>query len=162
MTQRFILDENIVILAQTGTDDHENPDSVCHDLVTGIIDICHSIVADDELWRRYQQQLYNRANQRLNIGPDIMMTLSLAMSREDKVERLPHDAVPFEGEASIPAGSQDDTFLVRLAVETGAILVTTDEALREDLQDSGIQQSRNLTVLSPRNALSYLASNLLP
>lgn len=156
MTQRFILDENIVILAQTGMDDHENPDSVCHDLVTAIIDICHSIVADDELWERYQRQLYNRAHQRLNIGPDIMMTLLLAMTREDKVERLPHDAVPFEGEASIPAGSRDDTFLVRLAVETGAILVTTDEALRHDLGHSGIRQSYNLSVLSPDDALSQL------
>ena len=156
MTQRFILDENIVILAQTGTDDRENPDSVCHDLVTGIIDICHSIVADDVLWERYQRQLYNRTHQRLNIGPDIMMTLSLAMTREDKVERLPHDAPPFEGEESIPAGSQDDTFLVRLAVETGAVLVTTDEALRDGLQDSGIQQSHDLTILSPGDALSRL------
>ena len=156
MTQRFILDENVVILAQTGMDDHENPDSVCHDLVTSIIDICHSIVADDELWGRYQRQLYNRGHQRLNIGPDIMMTLSLAMTREDKLERIPHDAVPFEGEDSIPDGSHDDTFLVRLAVETGAILVTTDEPLRHHLRISGIQEAHDLTVLSPDEALSYL------
>ena len=156
MTQRFILDENIVILAQTGMDDHENPNAVCHDLVIGIIDICHSIIADDELWERYRRQLYSPANQRQNIGPDIMIALMDAMTREDKVERLPHDAPPFEGEASIPAGSQDDMFLVRLAVETGAILVTTDEALRDGLGHSGIQQSHNLSVLSPDDALSQL------
>lgn len=156
MTRRFVLDENVVILAQTGMDDRGHPDPTCHDLVIGIIDICHSIIADDELWLQYQQQLYGRANQRLNIGPDIMIALLDAMTRAHKLERLPHNAPPFEGEDSIPVGSLDDKFLVRLAVQTSSILVTTDGPLRDGLRDSGIQGTYNLTVVSPMEALSYL------
>ena len=156
MTQRFVLDENIVILAQTGMDDHQNPDTNCYDLIMGIIEICHSIVTDDELWVRYERQLYSRSNQRLTIGPDIMITLLDAITRQDKIERLPRIAYPFEGEESIPAGSLDDRFLVRLAVETGATLVTTDEPLRDALREFGIQETHNLTVVSPEEALGHL------
>ena len=54
MTPRFILDENVVILARRGTDDHHNPNSICSDLVQSIIQICHTLVVDDVLWSYYE------------------------------------------------------------------------------------------------------------
>ena len=61
---------------------------------------------------------------------------------------------PFPEESDIPQGSQDDAFIVRLAVETGAILVTADQPLRNDLASSGIQTRYNLNILSPEAALT--------
>ena len=39
MTPSFILDENIVILAQQGLDEYGNPDPRCADLIQQIIEI---------------------------------------------------------------------------------------------------------------------------
>ena len=69
---------------------------------------------------------------------------------------LGHTAPVFDDEGSIPAGSQDDTYLVRLAVETGAILVTADRPLRDDLTSCGIVSKYDLTVVSPEDALGLL------
>ena len=33
MTSRYILDENVVIFAQNGRDEYENPSRICSDLV---------------------------------------------------------------------------------------------------------------------------------
>ena len=50
MTQRFILDENVFICAQLETNARGEPDSTCLDLLQQILDICHPIVFDDELY----------------------------------------------------------------------------------------------------------------
>ncbi len=156
MTPRFILDENVVICAQTGTDDHGNPSTLCTDLIELIIDICHPIVVDDVLWGKYEDQLYSPRYQDASLGPAIMRDLWNAYSIPDKIDGLGRLAETFEGEDTIPAGSQDDTYIVRLAVESGAILVTTDEALRDDLRECGIEKARDLTIVSPGEALGHL------
>ncbi len=51
---------------------------------------------------------------------------------------------------------RDDVFLVRLAVESRANLVTTDRPLHNDLANCGIQARYNLTVLSTEDALASL------
>ena len=58
MTPSFILDENIVILAQQGLDEYGNPNSGCANLIQQIIEICHTLVVDDVLWDKYVEQLY--------------------------------------------------------------------------------------------------------
>ena len=68
-------------------------------------------------------------------------------------------APPFQEEVLIPQGSQDDVRVsVRLAVETGAILVTTDGPLIQDLKSSGIQATYGLEVLTPQETLDLLDS----
>ncbi|MCE2458700.1 MAG: hypothetical protein J4G14_12960 [Dehalococcoidia bacterium] len=59
MTPRFILDENIVILAQQGLDEYGSPNPRCADLIQQIIEICHTLVVDDVLWDKYAEQLYS-------------------------------------------------------------------------------------------------------
>ena len=49
MTPRFILDENVVILAQQGRDEYGNTNLRCADLLQQVIEICHTIVVDDVL-----------------------------------------------------------------------------------------------------------------
>ena len=53
MTQRFILDENVAILAQKLENDHGDTDTTCLRLFNEIIEICHSIVFDATLWEKY-------------------------------------------------------------------------------------------------------------
>lgn len=156
--KRFILDENVLILAQTGTNEQGEPDATCSDLVNSIISICHTIVIDLALYGKYQHQL-NQARHRPATRGSAMLPILLDATRitgkYDRFDRA--SASPFDGEETIPQSSQDDVPVsIRLAVETGATLVTADEALREDLASSGIQSRYGLTVLSPQEALSLM------
>ena len=155
MTQRFILDEKIVILAQKGEDDSGARDSACVDLIDRIIDICHTVIVDANLWGRYFSQLGRFSPGGLQGGTSLLRTLTDAARTTGKIEFRPA-AAPFPGEVTIPQGSQDDVPLVRLTVETGATLVTTDEALRGDLNSCGVQERYNLEVLAPDQALDRL------
>ena len=156
MTPRFILDENVVICAQLGVDERGKTSPICADLVRSIIDICHPIVVDANLWQRYEEQLYRPRNEPPQLGPHLMSVLRNALQTVGKVEGLGREAPPFHGEAAIPAGSRDDTFIVRLAVEFGAVLVTADQPLRDDLAASGIQARHGLVVRRPDEALDEL------
>ena len=153
MTLRFILDENVFICAQLETNIRGEPDSTCLELLQRILDICHPIVFDDELYARIQRQLNRPSHQLRGFGAALLRTLSVAAARQGKLEYL-EVAPPFAGEEDIPQGSQDDRFIVRLAVESGATLVTADEALRDDLTSSSIQARYGLNVLSPDEALT--------
>ncbi len=156
MTPRFILDENVVILAQQGLDDEGAPSPVCAELVQQIIEICHTIVVDDILWDKFYEQLNRPGHQLPQVGPILFRVLCNALTTANKVDGFGHTAASFDEEGSIPPGSTDHTYIVRLAVESGAILVTTDGALRDDLRESGIQDAYGLTVVSPDEALGEL------
>ena len=156
MTPSFILDENIVILAQQGLDEYGNPDPRCADLIQQIIEICHTLVVDDVLWDKYDEQLNRLGYYHPTQGPFLIRVLYNALTIPEKVDGLGHTAPTMDDEESIPSGSQDDTYLVRLATETGAVLVTTDGALRDDLESCGILSKYDLTVVSPEDALGLL------
>ena len=156
MTPRFILDENVVILAQQGLDKYGNTNPACSDLVQQIIEICHTIVVDDVLWDKYVDQLNHPGYHNPNLGPFLIRSLWNALTVSGKVDGLGHTAPIMDDEGSIPSGSQDDAYLVRLAVETGATLVTTDGPLHEDLASSGILSKYNLTLVSPEDVLGLL------
>ena len=160
MTSRYILDENVVIFAQNGRDENDNPDRVCSDLVEQIFGSpLRSLVVDDVLWEKYEGQLYDPAYHHANLGPHLMTRLWEALQIDGKVEGRGHTAPSFPEEGDIPAGSRDDKFIVRLAVEESekdTTLVTTDQPLRRDLSNCGIQARYNLNVLSPEGALAGL------
>ena len=154
----FILDENVVICSQTGLDDRGEVDPTYTDLVSRIIRICHTIVVDLELYGRYRRQLGRNENQETPLGIAMLPVLHSAIQTAGKFNGFDRiSAQPFPEESLIPQGSQDDVpVTVRLAVETGAILVTTDEPLRRDIDSTGIQQTYALTVVPPEEALRLL------
>ena len=156
--KEFILDENVLIFAQTGLNEHDEPDLTCANLVTKIIQICHTIVIDLALWGRYQHQLNQRRHYPTNLGSAMLPLLNNAAQIPGKYDRFDRvSASPFEDENKIPQGSQDDVPVsVRLAVETRATLVTADTPLREHLAASGIQTRYNLNILSPEAAITAL------
>ena len=154
MTRQFILDENIVILAQRKADPQGNYDATCLNLIDGIIEICHAVIIDSYLWNRYQQQLGRISTAGLG-PPNLFHTLQGARQRSGKLQFLP-DAPTFPEEPAVPQGSQDDVPIVRLAISTGAILVTTDSPLISDLETAGITQQYQLQVVTPDQALNLL------
>lgn len=158
MTSRYILDENVVIFAQNGRDEHENPSRVCSDLVERIFDGSFlTLVVDNVLWAKYEEQLYDPSYHHADLGPHLMTKLWDTLQVPGKIEGLGHTAPPFPEEDDIPPGSQDDKFIVRLAVEEsdkGTALVTADRPLRSDLAASSIQTRYGLNVLSPEDALA--------
>ncbi len=155
MTQGYILDENVVIYAQRGVDEYDNPNLDCTDLVNGIIDHdLRILVVDDVLWDKYDDQLNNPSHHDVELGPFLMIRFWGLLQAPGKVVGLGHTAPDFPEQHAIPPGSQDDVFLVRLLVETRAILVTTDRPLRQDLMISGIQSLYNLCIVSPQETLA--------
>ena len=156
--KQFILDENVLIFAQTGLNEHDEPDSTCAIVVNSIIRICHTIVINIPLYERYQHQLNSARHRPTNLGSAMLPQLMSALQIPGKIDGFDRiDAPQFDGENEIPQGSQDDVpVLVRLAVETGATLVTADQPLRNDLASSGIQSRYNLSILSPADALTTL------
>ena len=156
MTQRFIIDENVAILAQKGENDRGEEDNTCRQLLDSIIEICHSMVFDLVLWDKFYRQLRNLPPDQ-PFGPrSLLRILHLALERGDKIQNIGEEAQGFPEEGDIPRGSKDDVYLVRLAIVTEATLVTTDTRLREDLASSGVEGRYNLSVVSPQEALGLL------
>ena len=153
MTLQFILDENTLILAQKQENDRGAYDLTCLNLLNGILASGHTLVADFILWAKYQSQL-SGLPQASPGYPHIMRVLNGAYNAR-KLD-LRQNAPPFPEETDIPQGSQDDKEIVRLAVDTGAILVTTDNPLIQDLQSSGVTERYQLQVVTPEQALPLL------
>ena len=153
MTLRFILDENVVILAQKRENDRGEHEPSCYNLLQGILESNHSLLADFLLWSRYQSQLSGLTVTSPEY-PHVLMTLGRAyqFGQIDIRENAPS----FPEESHIPQGSQDDKEIVRLAVDTGAILVTTDSPLISDLETAGITDHYQLQVVTPDQALNLL------
>ncbi len=160
MTTRYILDENVVIYAQRGLNEYDQPNLQCRYLFDRIADESErSFVVDDVLWAKYDEQLYNPAHHHSERGPYLRIRFWELVRITGKVDGLGHTAPSFPEENDIPAGSQDDVYIVRLAVEEsgkGTALVTTDRPLRVDLANCGIQARYSLHVLSPEDALASL------
>ena len=150
MTLRFILDENVIILAQKLENDRGEKDRTCYDLLDQIIKICHPIVVDLILWRKYMRQLGG-----FQATPHLAGVLNGPTLPAGKLA-FQRDAPQFDEETAIPQGSQDDVEIVRLAVATGAILVTTDQPLINDLETARIREIYNLQVVSPGDAINLL------
>ena len=155
MTQQFILDENVFICAQLETNARGESDTTCLELLQQILEICHPIVFDSVLYEKIQHQLNPPAHQRRGFDSAILRTLGQSLARPDKLDYR-ETAPPFPEESDIPQGSVDDAYIVRLAVASGATLVTTDGPLRDDLAACSIQGRHGLIVLSPEDALSSL------
>ena len=153
MTLQFILDENTLILAQKQENDRGAYDLTCLNLLNGILEGGHSLVVDYVLWAKYQSQLSGLPQASPGF-PHILRALNGAYS-VGKLD-IRQTAPAFPEETNIPQGSQDDVPIARLAIATGATLVTTDNPLIADLESSGITDAYQLQVVLPEDALPLL------
>ena len=74
---------------------------------------------------KIHHQLNPPHNRRRGFDSAILRTLGQALARPGKLEYR-ETAPPFPEESDIPQGSQDDKFIVRLAVASRATLVTAE------------------------------------
>ena len=113
---------------------------------------------DVALYAKYMQQLNQYRHRPTTFGSPMQSVLSGATRVIGKYDRFDRtSAPPFEGEETIPQGSQDDVPVsVRLAVQTGATLVTTDGPLKRHLETSDLEMLRRLQVVTPQEALGLL------
>jgi hypothetical protein len=121
-----------------------------------IIDICHSLVLDSPIWQKYFSQLSGLTKISYQ-APHLLHTLKNLSTNaeklvfEDKPPELPE-------EASLSSKALDDVEFIRRAIASGAALVTTDNPLREELQEKGIIARYGLEVLSPGELLRQLSA----
>jgi len=163
MTLHFIPDENIIILAQKQQDDRGAADLTCLRLVQRILGNPRAFMGVDYILRcRHLIQL-NRLSPHSIVEPRLLSVLARAGSGPPndagqwvyKVTLHPN-APAFPEETAIQRHGSIDVAIVHLAVATGAILVTTDQPLREDLAATGITEKYGLQVVSPEYALNLL------
>ena len=145
MKHKFVMDENTVVSALTLEDDQGDPDLTCAQLWVNIANNCHSIVLHDHLRQGYYR-IAGRTQERglgfMKILNHVTKTLGKSefftyLPNPNWVEKLPSDDVP----------------IVLLAVQSGAVLVTSDSRLKVALQSLRVPETKKLTLLTPEEAV---------
>ena len=128
MKRKFLLDENVIIAAETLENEKQQHDRSSADLVEAVVANCHSFVLSVELFAKYARRADAIRRDRRPSGGVLMMPLFKVLMVDPEKCRvsLPQESLQIAGEEAIP---DDDLFLVRLGVATEAILVTTDDRL---------------------------------
>jgi len=117
MSHTFVLDENIVICADTLRNDHDEPDPTCYRLVNAIVENGHIIgwsVDIFRLWARHEQEL--RSQGRAVVEPSFMSVMARVLRDADR-NVLPDSGNPpeLQGEADWTGRLQADAPFVRVA-----------------------------------------------
>lgn len=154
--QKFVLDENVLILAQKQEDEHGNPDDTCLRLFNHIAKSSHSLVLDSGIWQKYHSQLF--ALRQVDYQtPHVLHTLRDLSANPEK---LIFETNPAElpEEASLSSKAMDNVEFIRRAVASGAVLVTTDSPLRDELQAKSFTARHGLKVILPGELLGRLGA----
>ena len=153
MKYSFVLDENVAWEAETLRDDRDRLSVDAMQLITELIKQCHRIIVCRILFEKYASLGKRLKGHR--VGLDLFALLNQAATVEGKVavvasgKQLAH-------EDQIP---DDDRYLVRLAAEQRAILVTTDGPLRQAVAKSGVLGRRpGAKVCTPAEALLLIST----
>jgi hypothetical protein len=164
MKQHFVLDENIIVLAQRAEDERGRPDPACLELLLAIESNCHALVIGQSFWERYGGQVKRLQRRRVPLIPRVMAIIqSLLVNREKDTSFLAdHELVLIEELDLLPGVDVGDRDFVRAAATVpGAILVTTDGRLATAITARGIDQRFGFRVLSPREALPTAGPDVL-
>ena len=141
MKHKFLLDENILYFAVKGVNTSGAPDCTATDLVDRIGSNCHRMVIDPELAGRYAKHLQTLESVRPPaMEPSRFLNEFLLNSAKAFLE-------PYKP-AQIPQGVKvphEDIHIVRLAVQSGALVVTEDIPLREAINTQPVLGLQALT-----------------
>ena len=156
MKHHFVLDENIIVLAQKREDDRGEPDPTSLEVIRSIISNCHSLVFSDEIWGRYSRQIRALERQRVPLVPRVMAiikSLLVDASKDTRVVGGPQlpQIEALNGLEGVDEGDQD--FVRAAAAVPGSILVTTDMPLTNALERAGIDKEYGFIVRTPAAAL---------
>ena len=155
MKRTFVIDEGILICAQTGQDENGNSDLSAARLLLDFIGNCHRIALNADITEKYKRQFSSLTQRRFVGAVNVVDILRNAMFNSDKVTEIAHPT-PLDPRmlAAIP---HDDLPFVSAAITAQAVLVTVDTRLRDCLNDCGVIQRYGLTVLRPEDAVHLAA-----
>ena len=152
MTKRhFLLDENVIILAQTQRDERQQQSSTCLELILAIEANCHSLVLPYSAWRRYVSQVRSlRAPQGSNVIR--MLDASLRNANKHPVF-LTDDALPVVEDIGDWVKEPDQLFVRATVAVPRCVLATTDARLVDSLGRARVPQLNDVVALHPGEAL---------
>ncbi len=148
MTNTFVIDENVFILAHGFVNERGEPDKSSAELIGEIAANGHIIALDALLLQRYIQQI----NWRAVPGRTSVMVVILGMLADSTRHRYERDVPPIDKEDQI---DPDDVPMVRLAALVQAILATTDGRLTTALHRSSIVTDTGIRPMRPEAALPF-------
>lgn len=153
MKRVFVIDENVYIFFHTQRDETGSENTSSLRAVESLIANCHSIALSYELWQSYWQK-HNAlmAQGHFPFARSLIALLRAGFAISDK-NIVVVDPPPLEREAEF---DNDDVPLVRVAVATRAILITTDNRLARRLQETGIASEYGIKVIRPEVALNLV------
>ena len=148
MKHRFLLDENVLHHAVKGVDEHDRPDLSAAQLICYIAENCHSITVHNLLASRYWTHLTIIKREKVKaVGIEPLFFLTQFMWNSSKLVWEHGDLPALPDGVVIPA---EDVDLVRLALFSHPLFVTSDGELREAVNQS---PSVNLRALRPADAI---------
>ncbi len=158
MTRYFVLDENIIILAQKGENAQGKRDITCLQLIQAIAANDHALVMGKSFWGKYSSQTKTLERQRILLIPRVMTILQsvlLDLNRDNKFiaddELQEIEGLEQLAQSGVDIGDRD--FVRAAASVPGSILVTADAPLMIRIREQGFDQQYNFSVLPPQAAL---------
>ena len=146
MKHHFLLDENVLHHAVKGVDQNDNQDSTCAELVLRIASNCHRVVVNQFLYERYRSQIQVLMNVKSGILQPLYLLNQLILNSLKFVWQ-------YENLPSLPSGCfipTEDVDVVRSALISHPIFVTSDEDLRKAINDC---EALHLRAIHPTEAL---------
>ena len=131
MKHRFLLDINIVYYAVKGVDENRRPDETCVNLFKLILLNCHTMRMDGVLLARYKEHLAWLQRDRESVVESLQLVNRLFQNSQKAV--LESGNPP-----SLPQGiqvPQKDEYVVRAALMSQPVVVTSDNALRRSISE---------------------------
>lgn len=146
MKNTFVLDENVILLAEIGQDERGNPDIASSKVIEDIASRCHAIALDHSILEKYLKK-GSRA-------PRVIRILMRILRDPRKLNYL-DNVNPIQHESKVP---HKDLQFVRVSVQAHAILVTTDGPLATSLKRDPMAATYNIAVLRPEEAIPHAQS----
>lgn len=133
MKKSFVLDENILYFAVSGTNEKGEDDTKCADLITWIGQECHKIILDTKLWSIYYKDLHKASKRK----PDIARLFYQFLTNSEKynfyTEELPHLN---NEELNFLPDDEVDIYMVRSVKHHKVELITCDGRLIEKVNEA--------------------------
>ena len=157
MTEKLVLDENVICQAIELKNKDRKPDKTSAKFVSLIYEKCHKIVCDKVLWKRYEK----RIKERRKIGnTEIIELIEIGILRDSrKCIRKRKDAkqlpTPIERdfETTLGKSNEEDLMFARVAAENKVYALITDDTPFYNWINDVLQSRYDFSGLTPSEAL---------
>lgn len=156
MKQKFVLDENIVVFADTLTDATGHYDPSSFYIMSDITRNCHALVVDKELRSRYDKKFRQLQQDSRGIRSPVVTRLITSLQSNTIKYVYLENAPQYKFEHLFPT---EDRFLARIAAESNATIVTLDAGVLGGYAKLLKETNPNFRVMSPLDASAHYFSN---